>query len=276
LRELHPLIACLPWLFCDAFPDILQADVVSIGEAGIFLLMGGALYDAYEDGQFDDQPDLLLLHQMLMNAGREKLSLSFERSSPFWFSYDRFMHEYQLARRLEKEHMGQIKPYSLDEMFRIGKGKVALFKIVTTAVAFKGNGEKYAAQLERAVDLMAAALQLGDDIEDWEEDYVRKNYTLPLTAVIPMECRLMPTLSLEEISQRFEKSVILEKLIIQVMEWFQGSLEAVSGLDCPHWETFIESCLTMTKSFQESVVIGKLLRTLNASPPLFDASSAEY
>lgn len=262
LAEFHPLITCLPWLFDDAFPAISQADVVDIGEAGVYLLMGGALHDAYEDGQFDDQPDIRLLHGTLTNIGREKLDLLFEPDSSFWSFYDRYVYEYQCARLLEKEHVGQIKPYFLDEMFRIGSGKVALFKIVTTAVAFKGQGEKYASQLERAVDLMAAALQLGDDIEDWAEDYPRKNYTLPLTYVIPTESWPTSGLSVEEVGRRFDSSVILEKLIIQVIEWFQHSLDVVGELNCPHWVAFVESCLTLTRNYQESIIAKKLLKII--------------
>jgi hypothetical protein len=264
LTELHPLVTCLPWLFQEASPTVSQADRLDITEAGIFLCMGMLLHDAYQDKQVIDQPGIPLLHQQLTIAAQRKLRIMFRPDSRFGSYLDKYFQEYTQALMLEKEHCGRVKAYPLELMYQIGSGKVALLKTVVTALATKAQGEKQIEQLETAIDSLTAAMQLGDDITDWAEDYQSQNYTLPLTRVIPVECWPMPDLSLKEVRQRLEDSLVREQLIIQVVEWFQLAQDVVGELNCPHWMAFVESCLLMTRKYQESIVAKKLLRTLNS------------
>jgi len=154
--------------------------------------------------------------------------------------------------------------YPLELMYQIGCGKVALLKTAVTALAIKGQGEKDIQRLEAAIDLLTAGMQLGDDIADWQEDYQCHNYTLPLTRAIPVKDWPVPELSVAELREHLDNSLIREQLIIQVMEWFQQAQEVISELECSHWVTFVESCLSMTRKYQESIVAQKLIRTLNS------------
>jgi hypothetical protein len=38
------------------------------------------------------------------------------------------------------------------------------------------------------------------------------------------------------------------------------TIDVVSELNCPHWAAFVESCLKMTRDYQESIVARKLLK----------------
>jgi hypothetical protein len=276
LAELHPLITCLPWLFDEAFPSVSQTEILDIAEAGVFLFMGMLLIDAYHDNQLSNSPDIPLLYQKLTSAARSRLNKLFDGESLFWRYLEKYEQEYHQALSFEKEHWGQVKAYPLDLMYQIGSGKVALLKTVITGLAIKGKDEKRIERVETAIDLLAAAMQLGDDIVDWPEDYQNQNYTLPLAQVIPTEYWLAASPSVEEIGQRFDNSVILETLILQVIEWFQEALDVVDEFNCPHWVAFVESCLTMTRNYQEAIVVRKLLKTFNSYPSFSVHSTPKF
>jgi hypothetical protein len=265
LVEVHPLVTCLPWLFDELFPAVSEADLLDITEAGVFLFMGMLLYDAYQDNQLVDHPSVLLLHQQLTLAALRKLHILFDAQSPFWAYFERYYYDYSQALILEKMHLGQVLAYPLERMYTIASGKVALLKTATTALAVKGQGETYILYMERAIDLLAAALQLGDDIVDWPEDYQRQHYTLPLTRAIPAHYWPAPDLSVEEVGRQFEESVILETLILQVIEWFELASSTVAPLNCREWMAFVEHYLTLTTKYQEAFVARKLLNLLNST-----------
>jgi hypothetical protein len=263
LAEIHPLVTCLPWLFQEAFPTVLPEDVLHIAEAGMLLSMGMLLHDAYQDNQLNSRPGISLLYVQLIVAAMRKLHELFDAHSLFWSYLDQYFHEYTEALILEKEHWGKVEIYPLELMYKIGCGKVALLKAVVAALAIKGQAEKHLKQLERTIDLLTAAMQLGDDIGDWAEDYQHQNYTLPLTFVIPTEHWPKPNLSVEDVGQCFDNSIILEKLIVQAIEWFQAARTAVEELNCRHWVVFVEGCLRMSRRYQESFVARKLLKVIN-------------
>ena len=266
LSELHPLITSLPWLFLDAFPGMSSGDVLDIAEAGIFLSMGMLLQDAEQDQQLDSQPGVSPLHTQLIIAAFRKFHACFEASSSFWSFFDQCVQEYTQALVLEKEHWGKVTEYPLELMYKIGHGKVALLKTIVAALALKGGDKTQIGQLEMAMDFLTAALQLGDDILDWPVDYRTRNFTLPLTWTIPVENWPVPSLTVQELEQLFERSYILEKLIVQVLEWFQSALTVVEELNCSGWMAFVNSCLRMTRNYQESFVARRLLRAIHLHP----------
>lgn len=264
LAELHPLVTCVPWFFDHESMAVPRAELLDIAEAGIFLFMGMILHDAYQDKQVIDQPGIPLLYQRLTIASLRKLHGLFESDSPIWTYLDKYFWQYNQALILEREHWGRVQDYPLERMYQIGSGKVALLKTAVTALAIKGRGEKQIKQLEIAIDSLTAAMQLGDDIADWAEDYQSQNYTMPLSRVIPVELWPSPKLSVEEVQRLLDNSFIREQLILQVIEWFQRAQYVVEDLNCPHWIAFVESCLSMTRKYQEAIVAKKLLRTLNS------------
>ncbi len=265
LQDIYPLATWLPWLFNEAFPRVAEADLLDISEAGTLLILGLLLHDPYLDGQLPPHPAIPLLHQQLHSAALRQFHRLFEAQSPFWSYFDHYLGQYTTALLREMEHRGRVAAYSVEMMYEIGSGKIALFKAVTTALAVQAKAERYISQLEAAVDALGAAMQLADDIEDWAEDYQRKNYTLPLTRVIPSEQWPTPTLSIEEIGQRLEDSIILERLVKQVIEWFHQALDAVAELHCPGWVEFIETYLARAERYQRSLVAKKLLKIMSST-----------
>jgi hypothetical protein len=264
LQEVHPyLVTCIPWFFNEAFPSVLESDLLDIAEAGALLILALYVQDHCLDGQLPSHPGLPLLHQWLHTAALRKFHALFEASSPFWSHFDRYLHQYMAALLQETyNHCGQVTTYSLEEMWQIGVGKIALFKAVTTALALKASAEAEIPHLDAAIDAMAAALQLGDDIMDWKDDYRRQNYTLPLTQAIPAEQWPAPTLSVKEVDQRLGNALILETLSKRAIDWFEQALDAVAHLHCSHWVAFIEDRRAVSESYREWLVAQRLIEII--------------
>jgi len=262
LSAIHPLATCLPWLFIDMFSTVSEAEVFDISEAGTLLMMALLLQDHFLDGQLPQHPGIPLLHQRMYTAALQKFHVLFDAQSLFWSYFDKYLRQYTMALLKEHQHAEQIVDYSLETMYEISSGKVALLKTMTTALAIKAEAETCISQLEAAIDALSAALQLGDDTEDWADDYAQRRFTLPLTLVIPNELWPTPNLSVEEISQMFEKSFVLETLVHQVIKWFQKSLEIVNDYTCPCWVEFITNCLYLTRRYQEALVVKKMLKIM--------------
>lgn len=264
LQETHPhLVTCMPWFFNEAFPSVLEPDLLDIAEAGVLLTLALFVQDHCLDGQLSSRPGLPLLHQRLHTAALRKFHMLFEAPSPFWSHFDRYLHQYMAALLQETyNHCGQVTAYSVKEMWQIGIGKVAPLKAVITALALKAGAEAEIPHLDAAIDAMAAAFQLGDDIIDWKVDYRRQNYTLPLTQAIPAEQWSAPTLSVEEVDQRLRKAFILETLSKRAIDWFEQALDAVAHLHCPHWVAFIEERRAVSESYREWLVAQRLIEIL--------------
>src|SRR5579859_3839424 len=262
LADIHPLVACLPWLFDEAFPAVSISDVLDIAEAGVFLSMGMLLNDVFQDDQLCNRADVPLLHQHLVLMAQRQFGILFESTSRFWSYLDKYTHQYDQALLAHDQHRGMVRAYTLEQMHTIGSGKVALLKTVSTALALKGQGEHHVMRLENAIDSLTAAMQLGDDIVDWADDYQLQNYTFPLTCVIPQANWPAPQLSVEEVGRLFDSSVIRENLVAQVIQWFQLAATIIDELNCPHWAAFVMSCIELSRDYQESIVARKLLRVL--------------
>ncbi len=275
LREIYAEATCMPWLFVETFPTISEVDLLDIAEAEMLLIMAVALHDHYLDGQLSSRPGSLLLHLQLHTTALRKFQSLFEAKSPFWTYFDRYFDQYTAARLKEMEHWGRITAYSIETMWKIGRGKSALLKVAITALAIKAGAERYIPQLETALDAFVAAMQLGDDIGDWAEDYECQRYTLPVTQAIPIEHWPTPSLSVEKIGQQLENSIIIETLLKQVIEWFELALNTVIDLHCPRWIAFVEDRITSIKSCQRALVAAKLRKIITEEFPQLEISPAQ-
>lgn len=267
LRELHPLITSIPWLFADAFPAVSEAALLDIGEAGMYLSLAMLIQDYDLDGQLPTDVRIRLLQQRLHTTALLKFQRLFSQQADFWSCFEQYLSQYQQALVDEQTHHHQVSAYSTESMLAIGSGKVALFKAITTALALKGHRTDCIPQLNTALDRLTAALQLGDDIEDWADDYQAQNYTFPLTQVIPPSQWPHPTLSTAEIKDRFQKTVILERLLQQVQTWFQQALDATAGLSCSQWVTLVEHCLNLSQNYHRALLAQKLIHLININKP---------
>ena len=263
LAEIHPLVSCIPWLFADAFPLISNEDLLNIAEASVYLSLAMFLADGVRDGQLLRSTPIELLHKQLSNAGRCKFWDVMTSHPLFWDKFDSYQFQYKQAIDLELAHQGKVVPYTLSDMFKIGSGKVALFKTITTALAYCGNRDHFIKPLEIAIDYLTAAMQLGNDIADWPKDYQSGNFTFPLTQIIPKTDWPKPTLSLKKISQLVNNSVLLEELMDQVADWFNEAIISTHEMNCPYWDAYVASCLDLTKRYKKSLIIQKLLYIFN-------------
>jgi hypothetical protein len=264
LKDVHPLATSLPWLFAQAFPTLSEAEILDISEASTLLIMAVLLQDPYLDGQLPPYPGIPLLHEHLHTAALQKFFQLFDSQSSFWTYFKRYFFQYTTALTEERIHVGRMADYSLQQAYEIGSGKMALHKATTTAMALKAGAEGHIPILENALDALYAAMQLADDIADWKEDYERNRYTLPLTWVISSHFWPLPSLTLTEINERFEASLILEILVKQAIEWFQQAKDIVADMSCANWNNYVDNYQTITRAYQQSLVAKKVLKIMSS------------
>jgi len=262
LNEIHPLVTCIPWLFDEIFPDLSSTELLDLAEAGTLLLLGLFLQDQLIDGHVAPQPSVLLLRQQLYHDALRRFQCLFESDSPFWSQFDQYGRQCVAAHLEELQRRRYVSAYSPEEMYRIGSGKVALLKVIPTAMAIKAHADERIPQLANALDSLAAALQLADDLLDWEQDYARGYYTWPLAEALAAERQEHSQLMKDDISERFQHSVIIETLLQQTIEWFQQAIIVLADLRCTEWVAFVNYRLALIDHYRQAYIARKLLRTL--------------
>ena len=264
LREIYSLATALPWLFADAFPTLSEAELLNISDANTLLVLSILLQDHYLDNQLPPDPGIPLLQDHLYTAALQKLFQLFDSRSSFWLHFNRYFSQYTTALTEESSHIGLMVHYPLQRAYAIGSGKMALHKTTMAAIALKAGLEYHLPLLEKALDALYAAMQLGDDVTDWKEDFERDRYTLPLTWVIPSNLWPVPHLTVAEINIRFEDSLILETLVKQVIEWFEDAKISFADLSCPQWNQYVYDYQTIMRAYQQALVAKKVMKIMSS------------
>ena len=113
------------------------------------------------------------------------LTSIFNSSSNFWNFFSKYEREFTNAILFEKaKHTGIVTPFPFTEFEVIAKGKAAMAKYITAALAILSNKPSNIEKLEKSQDYFNIAFQLYDDLKDWKIDYKNCNYSYLLSTVI--------------------------------------------------------------------------------------------
>lgn len=256
ISQLHPIVMQVPWLLSAPFSELDTIVRLDISEAAIVMIMAVLLHDHYRDGQLKDRSELLTLHACLERRSHQLLVDLFEEETYFWDLYDRFEVDYRLAISEEELHVNRINEYGIEKMFQIGSGKMALHKATAAAILLQAERADLLPILELMLDHFYAAMQLVDDIEDWQEDYLSQNYTYPLTNLIPRSQWPHPILSIDELDQLFYARPYLEQLksdFEMAYDWFEQAKYPGRDLDFSAWNSFIQGYQDGVKGYIDNV-----------------------
>ena len=174
-----------PFLFHDAFPEVPRQAVHALAVADRLLTEQLLFYDRTLDRPAEAYPGILFLAQLAHASALRRLYRLLPPGSPFWRAYFRC---HRVAwRNVEQEWLLQSHGLGCDSMTRclsLARGKTALLKTCTLALAFLAGREQEQAWISRALDHHHAGLVLLDDLEDWKEDFLRGNHSFLLTRVL--------------------------------------------------------------------------------------------
>ncbi|MFD0672812.1 hypothetical protein [Cohnella sp. GCM10027633] len=119
----------------------------------------------------------LALGQLLQVMYRERYARYFSNESPLWAYERRYAEEW--AAVVSREGAAPVDPRDRGKL----AGKAAPIKLCVAGLLLSAGQPEHIADMEEAVELALAVLQLSDDWEDWREDLAESNGNAFLTIV---------------------------------------------------------------------------------------------
>lgn len=174
-----------PYLFYDEFQSVSIETFRKIAISGLLCLKSILINDELIDSNDLIDPINLLHSNFLYRKCLNILSSLFISSSDFWCFFSKYNIEFTNAVLVERaKHFGMVSPFPFSEFEVIAKGKAAMAKYVTAALAVLSNKSQKIEKLEISQDYFNIGFQLYDDLKDWKKDYQNRNYSYLLTTIV--------------------------------------------------------------------------------------------
>jgi hypothetical protein len=119
----------------------------------------------------------LVLGQLFQTLFHQRYRRHFSADSPLWMFYRDYTSDWALA--VSQEGKGPADPYDPGQLAR----KSAPVKLCAAGLLLLSGQQERISDLEEAIDLVLATLQLSDDWADWRDDLAEENCSAFLTLV---------------------------------------------------------------------------------------------
>lgn len=170
----------LPYWMRDA-ADIDLAACRELAAANIHALIHFFLLDDVIDtGPVMDKAairDALVLGQLFQASFQRRYTCYYTSESPIWSHYQRYLAEW--AHAVSHENVVQANPDDVRQL----AGKSAPVKLSAAGMLLLADQEAILPEIEEAVELTLATLQLSDDWADWGDDLAEGNNSAFLSLV---------------------------------------------------------------------------------------------
>jgi len=247
-----------PYLFYDEFRIVNQEKYRKLALSGSLLLKNILLNDKLMDFKDLIDPSRLFSSNFLYKKSLDLLYSIFTASSVFWNYFEKYNKEFTNAVFLERsKHFGIVSPYPYTDFEIIARGKAAISKNATTALAILSNTPEKIEPLETTQNYFNTAFQLYDDLLDWKEDYLNRNYSYLLTTVIyenqlVEEVKSNNTPDLETISRAIYLSKAAENQMDNALLALTEA--AIYGKNCSLWLENIKKIALKCQQAKDSFV----------------------
>jgi hypothetical protein len=121
--------------------------------------------------------DALVLGQLYHDLFQQRYGRHFAAESPMWKDYRHYIEAWGVA--VSQENKQQADPYDPGKL----AAKSAPVKLCAAGMLQLSGGRESLPELEMAIDLVLATLQLADDWKDWREDLSEESCNAFLTLV---------------------------------------------------------------------------------------------
>lgn len=246
-----------PFLFYDEFEDVPIESFRIIALSGVLYFHYILLNDKLMDAKQLVDPSIITYSSYLLSKSFNLLYSLFSPSSEFWSYFAKYNQEFTNAVLLERsKHVGIISDYSQSEFELIARGKAAISKCATAALAVLCNSPKKIEPLEVSQDCFYIAGQLYDDFKDWKQDYKGRCFSHLLTNVIyehhlaeAVESNNPP--DLETIGRAIYLSKAAENQLKNAILFMEKS--SSYGSSCHHWIEYIHKSKSIIQNSKKYV-----------------------
>jgi hypothetical protein len=148
--------------------------------------------------------------------------------------------------REQTEHTHKVSAFTQAEIFQLAKGKAALSKMTTAALALLADRPETVPDLSASQDCFNAARQLYDDVKDWKDDYLHGRYSSLLTAALlamSSEGAHDPRggIDPDDVSAELHRGGHVASALNQAARWCDDSLQHVAGYQMAGWTRLVTS-----------------------------------
>lgn len=259
LAALHPSSATALWIFWDFYKELDEKVLIKVSEAGAMIALSAKLLDHVIDGQAKHFSQALLLIQTFVQHSDHLLKSVIPNSSPFWEDFDRLVHAYHVGMTREIQLRSEPAHFNLEDHMRISSAKACPGLITLAALSELQGDRGILSRIEPSAFLLSPAVQLIDDLLDWEMDHADKHATFFLTQLLLRSDEDFSwTISENQLGEGLRKTwldVDYWKLAIQ---WLEGAVCEVDGIECQDWLAFIDGYLKLAKDRLQATVANHL------------------
>ncbi len=234
--------AYLPFLLREAFP---RAETETLGRLSLAVRLHLSHLQVLHRSPDGRRPELEvgLSATLWCQQAMRELAAVMGAHRGFWDRFDLYLAEYARAVVLERDTCW-VKPHPYRRAWEeeLGRGKPALFKYVAAALAYASEREGALEPLEASLDRFSIALQMWDDLADWEADYSRGYYSPFLARTLEQMAGESPAglPSGEEVALRIESVGTAREARKDIQEHCAAAMEAIPDLPLAAWRGFID------------------------------------
>lgn len=243
-RLSSPLHVYYPFLFHTFFQEIQIETVRELALADRLYTEHLLSYDRILDQQVPTDTACLFLAHLEHMQSLKSLYRFFPVGHPFWgYFYDCYFETWQNVREERLHHSHRIGDFPITRFCKLARGKTALLRPFTVALAFLSNRTEPLNRLSLSLDQHHIALVLIDDLEDWRQDFRNFNFTFLLTRLIQKtgltdEIRSGRPVSPARIGRLLYATGLAERQLRLAEVFFQKANETVGSFPLSLWKQF--------------------------------------
>jgi hypothetical protein len=243
-RLSSPLHAYYPFLFHTFFQDVPIETVRELARADRLYTGHLLSYDRILDRGLSIDTTGLFLAQLEHMHSLKSLYSFFPAGHAFWdYFYDCYSETWKSVREERLCHAYRIGAFSMARFSALARGKTALLRPFSMALAFLSDRTEDLPPLSASLDQHHTALVLIDDLEDWRQDYRNCNFTYLLTLLIRKagltdEILSGHPVSATRVGQLLYTTGLMERQLRLAETFFQKSNDTVGALPLARWKHF--------------------------------------
>ena len=206
-----------PWMLGDIFA-VDEETKLAIGKSFLLLGISCLLLDQQVDGQMLHVAPGVLIQQHLLIKATQILHRDLNLSEVLRADYSASLLSFVDALAIELKYIRKhTAPFEYEVMQQVCTKKAAPLRFVVSIMASYSKNTAAAAVVNSVLDNLSLAGQLGDDAQDWQEDFLANRYTWPIVQAMRISERPLAAKATDNI-QYLQKILENEGILAEMMD----------------------------------------------------------